>query len=137
MPTYIGVKIVSAKPMTRGDYNKFRGWELPANENPDDEGFLKDDGAGHIQWDPADTFQRDFCQCDGMTFGLAVEAMKKGMKIERAGWNGRGMYIQLNKAIDFDFSELNQFFTIKNTRNSFDTWVPSISDILAEDWAII
>ncbi|MCC0640207.1 MULTISPECIES: MW1434 family type I TA system toxin [unclassified Clostridioides] len=29
------------------------------------------------------------------------------------------------------------FFVIKNTLNSFNTWVPSVSDIFAEDWEVI
>ncbi len=33
---YIRCHIVKATPMTRGDYNKHRGWEIPANENPAD-----------------------------------------------------------------------------------------------------
>lgn len=40
MQEYIGVKLVEAKPMTRGDYNKYRGWKVPADENPNDEGYL-------------------------------------------------------------------------------------------------
>ena len=40
MKQYIGVKLINAKPMTRIEYNNFRGWELPADENGNDEGFL-------------------------------------------------------------------------------------------------
>ena len=38
MEQFIGLKLVNAAPMTRGAYNKFRGWQLPADENGDDEG---------------------------------------------------------------------------------------------------
>ena len=40
MKQYIGTKIIQAKPMNRGEYNKYRGWEIPADENPEDEGYL-------------------------------------------------------------------------------------------------
>jgi len=40
MQQYIGSKIILAKPMNRKDYNDYRGWVLPENENPEDEGFL-------------------------------------------------------------------------------------------------
>ena len=30
-----------------------------------------------------------------MTFGEALEAMKAGKKVSRAGWNGKGMYLYL------------------------------------------
>lgn len=70
-------------------------------------------------------------------FGEAIKYLKRGFKVTRKGWNGKGMYVQLNEARDFEFSELNQFLTIKNVKNSFDTWVPSISDLLAEDYVFI
>ena len=72
-----------------------------------------------------------------LNFGEALGALKEGKRVAREGWNGKGMYIQYNKARDFEHSELCPFLTIKNARNSFDTWVPSISDLMAEDWEIV
>ena len=40
MKKYVGTKVIEAKPMTRGDYSKFRGWQIPADENPEDKGYL-------------------------------------------------------------------------------------------------
>ena len=40
MKKFIGVKLVDAKPMTRGEYNILRGWELPSDENEGDLGYL-------------------------------------------------------------------------------------------------
>ena len=37
---YVGTKTIKAKPMTRGAYNDLRGWKVPENENPDDDGYL-------------------------------------------------------------------------------------------------
>ena len=36
MKTYIGIKSVEAVPMTRGEYNEYRRWNIPAGENPND-----------------------------------------------------------------------------------------------------
>lgn len=70
MDHFIGVKRVNAKPMTRGEYNAFRGWELPADENGADEGYLVEyvDGgaantaayAGYVSWSPRDVFERAY-----------------------------------------------------------------------------
>jgi len=43
MKNYIGVKVVAAEPMSRGEYNEYRGWKIPSDENPEDEGY-------HIRW---------------------------------------------------------------------------------------
>lgn len=72
-----------------------------------------------------------------MNFGQALEALKKGSKVARTGWNGKGMYVELNKGGYYEYSELLPFFVIKNMLNSFNTWVPSVSDLLAEDWLIV
>lgn len=66
MKRYECHKVVNAKPMTRAEYNAFRGWELPADENGDDAGFLVEyiDGgqaktteyAGYVSWSPVAAF---------------------------------------------------------------------------------
>ena len=40
MKLYRSHKQVHAEPMARGDYNDYKGWKIPADENPDDEGYL-------------------------------------------------------------------------------------------------
>ena len=70
MKQYTGTKVINAEPMTRGEYNRFRGWELPANEDGSDEGYLVEytDGgkantaayAGYVSWSPKDVFERAY-----------------------------------------------------------------------------
>lgn len=70
MRRYVGTKAINAKPMTRAAYNDLRGWELPADENGDDAGYLVEyaDGqrpnvegfAGYVSWSPADVFERAY-----------------------------------------------------------------------------
>lgn len=69
---YIGTKVVHALPMTRLAYNQLRGWQLPADENGADEGYLVEytdrveDPAhvpgclGYISWSPKDVFERSY-----------------------------------------------------------------------------
>ena len=86
--------------MTRAAYNDYRAWDLPANENGDDEGYLVEytDGGkpndarhdGYISWSPKEQFDNAYRSTEGgMTFGLALEALKKGMSVARHGWNGK------------------------------------------------
>lgn len=67
-------------------------------------------------------------------FSWALLRLKSGAKVMRSGWNGKGMYIQLHRGMDFEHAIIDPFFVIKNVKNSFNTWVPSISDMLANDW---
>jgi hypothetical protein len=68
MHQYIGTKRLFARSMSRGDYNNYRGWTIPDDENPSDAGYLVEyiDGGkandsrhlGYISWSPADVFDR-------------------------------------------------------------------------------
>lgn len=71
-----------------------------------------------------------------MNFGQALEALKTGKKLAREGWNGKGLCVQLKNGSDYGFLELRPFFVIKNDK-TFNTWVPSVSDVLAEDWEVL
>lgn len=105
MKQYLGTKQISARPMTRGEYNSYRGWEMPANEGAAEAGYLVEyhdggkanhpDHAGYISWSPADVFERSYRLVDGLTFGGAIEALKTGKRVTRKGWNGKGMFLFL------------------------------------------
>ena len=81
----------------------------------------------------------------GMTFGLAIEALKKDQRVARAGWNGKGMWLEYiePKYYDiFSFTEANNypllpFIAMKTADNKFVPWVASQTDILAEDWKVV
>lgn len=66
MPLYVGTIYACATPTTRAAYNKYRGWELPSNENGADEGYLvvnqqglsnTPDYTGHVSWVPRELFE--------------------------------------------------------------------------------
>lgn len=161
MNRYIGTKIISAKPMNRLEYNEYRGWPLPADENGADEGYLveyKDGGKpnhsghdGYISWSPKEQFEGAYRETTGLAFGLAVEAMKKGHKVARAGWNGKGMFVYFVPAASYPVQTgaatshfgdgamvpYNAYMALKNVDETVSTWVPSVNDCLAEDWSIL
>ena len=66
MVQYTGTKTIMATPMSRGEYNTLRGWEVPADEDPNDPGYLvqyeNDSKAnvegfdGYISWSPQKPF---------------------------------------------------------------------------------
>lgn len=124
MKTYIGTKIINAKPMTRGDYNALRGWTVPADENPDDAGYLLEylDGGkanvpgftGYVSWSPEDVFVRAYHPTFAMSFGDAIVALKAGKKVARAGWNGKGMWLSLSGKIGGSAVQAENFWSPHN-----------------------
>lgn len=69
-PIYVGTKAIRAVPMNRADYNTFRGWDLPKDEDGKDEGYLVeylDDGkpnvdsiSGYVSWSPKEVFDKHY-----------------------------------------------------------------------------
>ena len=98
MQEFIGTKRVLAKPMTRGEYNEYRGWECPADENPADPGFLVEyvDGGesnhpgheGYISWSPAPVFEKAYQAQPLIAEKSADDVVTEGM-IEARGLNAR------------------------------------------------
>lgn len=87
-----------------------------------------------------------------MTFGEAIEYLKKKHKVARAGWNGKNMFLFLA-----DGSDLNKFLygetfkgyeaervncldsiCMKTAQNTICVgWLASQSDMLSNDWELI
>ena len=156
---FIGTKIINAKPMSRLDYNIFRGWELPANENGSDEGYLVEyiDGGepntkeyqGYISWSPKVQFENAYKQSGNLSFGDAITYLKLGYKVARAGWNGKGLTLSLKLPEEGvnDMTLPYIYMTYPSTPAS-DTapenhinarvpWLASQTDMLAEDWCLV
>jgi hypothetical protein len=84
MKQYIGIKKINAKPMNRLDYNVFRGWELPADEDGTDEGYLveyinggkanTDSYGGYVSWSPKDVFENAYY---GLSFINSFNVIEK------------------------------------------------------------
>lgn len=83
-----------------------------------------------------------------MTFGEAIEIIKKGGKVSRKGWNGKGQYIEL--ATSISYKDLrgniinvnhdaigNQAIAFVGTSGTQLGWLASQADILANDWYIM
>ena len=47
MKTYVSSLLISAEPMNRGNYNQYRSWTIPQDQDPTDEGFLIENFKGN------------------------------------------------------------------------------------------
>jgi hypothetical protein len=153
MQKYIGVKLIEAKPMTSTEASMYLGRYIPDSVRGR-EGYLVVYEDGYRSWSPKLTFERDYRPIDGLTFGLAIEAVKKGYRIARKGWNERGMFVVYQKAYpqgipcnkqtaiawglqEGELFRCEPYLQIKMTNGSHSMWTPSINDCLAEDWYIV
>lgn len=165
MDKFITMSIVSAQRMTRGEYNTLRGWELPADEDGLDAGFLVVDHTvsernvdgydGYVNWLPIAVFRKRYERLDGgMSFYEAIGALKSGLTVARSGWNGKGMYLVLvrgdcvTEPINYQYGKLDDktpltpvsdAIYMKTSYNKLVPfpWVASQTDVLATDWQVV
>ena len=156
---YRGTKLVYASPMNRGDYNEYRGWKVPNDENPDDEGYLVEytDGGkpndprhtGYISWSPKDVFDRAYNACLGdiysgyaFNFSDALTALKGGCRVARSGWNGKGLWLEMQRPdavskMTLPYIYINYPEDAKTTPGARVPWFASQTDMLADDWMLV
>ena len=68
-----------------------------------------------------------------MDFGQALSYLKGGVSMKRAGWNGKGMRIEMQLP-DAHSKMTNPYLYIVAVVGSLTPWVASQTDILAHDW---
>lgn len=77
-----------------------------------------------------------------MTFGLAIEAMKSGSRVARAGWNGKGMWLGIVHSYDYNPKngtaatyalgcDKLPWIGMKTADEKFVPWLASQTDMLA------
>ena len=69
-----------------------------------------------------------------MTFGEAIELLKQGKRVQRRGWNGKGMFLWLCTDQFCDMG--NKPFIVMRTAQGEEQpgWLASQPDMLEEDW---
>lgn len=80
-----------------------------------------------------------------MNFGQILEAMKQGKQVARMGWNGKGIFIELQQP-DEHSKMTHPYIYIDSTGLQTSNpnapknrvpWSPSQTDMLTEDWYVV
>lgn len=71
-----------------------------------------------------------------MDFGMAIMLLKKGERMARDGWNGKGMWLEL-QVPDAHSKMSLPYIYMKTADDNLVPWLASQTDVLAEDWRIV
>lgn len=162
MKQYIGTKIIKAEPAWRVSTAECKNVIYPKTYAvPEDRtGQTWEDGYkvvyadGYVSWSPKEVFEETYRQTDCMSFGLAIEAMKKGFRVARHGWNGKNMSVAYQKGYpdgipcnkntaeawgmqEGELFKCRPYMQMRCADGTFQMWLASQSDILADDWYIV
>lgn len=77
-----------------------------------------------------------------MKFGAALEALEAGMRVARDGWNGKGMWLELqrpdaNSKMTLPYIYINYPDDAKTTPGARVPWLASQTDMLSSDWMTV
>lgn len=151
MDKYIGTKLVEAEPAVRA-FGQVYTTERPELRHGEyEDGYKVRYPDGYESWSPKDVFEDAYRPTNGMNFGLALEAAKKGSKITRRGWNGKGMYVFLADAVEFHTdADLSEYWgnvdgvcvlpvlVLRTAKGDLQPgWLASQNDMLADDWEVV
>ena len=100
-------------------------------------------------------------ESENLNFGEVIEILKQGGPVRRKGWNGKGLFVikQVPAHIESDViprmqslpqsakdrilkgkgfvDYTSQCLIYNENTGRADSWVPSVSDIFAEDWEVV
>lgn len=121
MKTYIGTKVIQAQPQVGAA--QADGYDVIYAD-------------GYESWSPKGVFEAAYRPVDAMTFGDAIHMLKQGRKVARAGWNGKGMWLDMQMP-HFNGDMTLPFIYMKTVLGDLVPWLASQTDMLAEDWKVL
>lgn len=169
MKKYISHKIVDAAKIVRFESNseqtalfiELEGGAKHAYANalfarggPSDEdmGYIVVYADGYKSWTPSDPFEAGYTELgSALTFSEALESLKMGLSVSRAGWNGNDMFVFLVKGSEFEVNRepllsvlgegtrvsYRPHIDIRTADGSISVWQPSMGDVMANDWSVV
>lgn len=158
---YIGTKEIEVRPCTADEADEILGRKV-CRDNADEQGngYLVRYKDGYMSWSPTKAFEEAYSLCgNGLTFGDAIEALKKGKKVTRAGWNGKGAFLAMQEGsvirpqdarggaalAHVESGEADEkgivilpHIDMKSANDDIVVgWLASQTDMLSDDWMIV
>ena len=127
---YIGTKEITA-------------WEQEKDGQP---GYAVKYADGYTSWSPKDVFEEAYRVSEGdeqrLTFGDAIHFLKDGKRVARHGWNGKGMWLEMQRPDEHSKMTLPYLYLSYpndsvNTPGARVPWLASQTDMLTEDWVVL
>ena len=140
MKTYIGTKIIQAEPAWRASDGKGHFVitnnpvevlrDYPSAEN----GYRVRYPDGYESWSPKAAFEEAYRSTDGVNFGLALEAMKKGMGARLPHWKPD---VVIRVQYPDEHSKMTAPYLYVESRYGRVPWKETMIELFSDDWVIV
>lgn len=68
-------------------------------------------------------------------FGVALDFLKDGVTVIRTGWNGKDMYLRMQRP-DKNSKMTLPYIYMKTAQGDLVPWLANQTDLLSEDWTV-
>lgn len=68
-------------------------------------------------------------------FDWALQQLENGLRVRRLGWNGKGMWLDLQRPDAFSKMTLPYIY-MKTAQGDYVPWLASQTDLLGKDWEL-
>ncbi len=102
---------------------------------------------GYISWSPQEAFDAAYRTSEpgleqALTFGDALHYLKLGKKVSRSGWNGAGLWLEVqtpdtNSKMTLPYIFISYPDNAKTTPGARCPWLASQTDLMAQDWKVL
>jgi len=129
---------IKAEPMTLGEYNEFRGWELEDDEEALSQGYLLEllnetpntaEYEGYVTWADKEQFENSFTSSGNLSCGHAIELLNysEALTISRQAWH-QGEQLFFNE---------DGFIMVHDESGNNTPWSPTQDDMSARDYFVV
>lgn len=135
MQQYIGTKIVEAAPaVKKGGKVYDLTWPIPRSMEPEEPGYRVRYPDGYESWSPKDVFEEAYRPTEGVNFGLALEAMKKGMGARLPHWKPD---VVIRAQYPDEHSKMTAPYLYVESRFGRVPWKETMIELFSDDWVIV
>lgn len=122
MERYIGTKIIEAEPMSR------------AHGDNSEDGYKVRYPDGYESWSPKDVFEEAYRKASGVSFGLALEAMKKGKGARLPKWSED---VIIRAQFPDEHSKMTAPYLYVESRFGRVPWKETMIELFSDEWEIV
>ena len=134
MKQYIGTKIIQAEPAFRIDGGIYSPDEPLPKGTDVEEGYRVRYQDGYESWSPKEVFEAAYRPTDGVNFGLALEAMKKGMGARLPHWKPD---VVIRAQYPDEHSKMTAPYLYVESRYGRVPWKETMIELFSDDWMIV
>lgn len=135
MKQYIGTKIIEAAPAIRKGGKVYDlTWPIPKSMESEELGYRVRYPDGYESWSPKDVFEEAYRPTEGVNFGLALEAMKKGMGARLPHWKPD---VVIRAQYPDEHSKMTAPYLYVESRFGRVPWKETMIELFSDDWVIV